>query len=592
MDIFGVLTMLGGLAMFLYGMNAMGDGLSRVSGGKMEQILEKLTSNKLKGVLLGALVTAVIQSSSATTVMVVGFVNSGIMKLSQAISIIMGSNIGTTMTAWILSLSGVEGDSFFIKMLKPTSFSPILAIIGIALLLFAKSDKKKDVGNILVGFAILMFGMDTMSGAVKPLADVPEFTSLFTMFSNPILGVLVGAGVTAVIQSSSASVGILQALCVTGAINYGTAFPIILGQNIGTCITAILSSIGANKGAKRTALVHLYFNIVGTIIFMILFMIVKATINPAILGETANAAGIAVIHSMFNIGATLMLLPFSKGLEKLAYMTVKDDPEGDKDEKHLDEALRALDIRFLDQPAYAMTLCKAASVKMAGFAEEAIGTAIDLLENYDEEKAAHVVELEGRIDQFEDEIGNYLMKLSSRDLSEADSKTLSLLLHGIGDFERISDHALNICESAKEKYEKGLKFSEMAENEINTFSGAVKEIVSLAVDTFIKEDQEEARTVEPLEDVVDKLNVKVKRRHVERLRQGTCTIEMGFILSDITTNYERIADHCSNIAVSVLQKEDEFDSHEYLDTLEKGENTAFREKYLEYKEKYKLAKQN
>ena len=586
MDIFGVLTMLGGLAMFLYGMDAMGDGLSKVSGGKMEQILEKLTSNKLKGVLLGALVTAVIQSSSATTVMVVGFVNSGIMKLSQAISIIMGSNIGTTMTAWILSLSGVEGDSFFIKMLKPTSFSPILAVIGIVLILFAKSEKKKDVGNILIGFAILMFGMDTMSGAVKPLANVPEFTSLFTMFSNPVLGVLVGALVTAVIQSSSASVGILQALCVTGAITYGSAFPIILGQNIGTCVTAMLSSIGANKGARRTALVHLYFNIVGTVIFMILFVLVRATVNPVILGEAANGAGIAVIHSIFNIGATLMLLPFSNGLEKLAYMTVKDDPEDTKDER--DEALRALDIRFLDQPGYAMTLCKTATVRMAELVKEAIYDSVELLENYDEEKAAHVMEVEHKVDQFEDEVGIYLMKISAKDVSEHDSKTLSLLLHTIGDFERISDHALNVCESAKEKYEKGLEFSETAKKEIRVFSGAIKEIVSLAIDTFVREDLQEARDVEPLEDVVDKLNVKMKRRHVERLRQGTCTIEMGFILSDITTSFERIADHCSNIALSVLQKEDEFDNHEYLDTLEKGENTAFRKKYLEYKEKYKL----
>ncbi len=586
MDIFGVLTMLGGLAMFLYGMNAMGDGLSKVSGGKMEQILEKLTSNKLKGVLLGALVTAVIQSSSATTVMVVGFVNSGIMKLSQAISIIMGSNIGTTMTAWILSLSGVEGDSFFIKMLKPTSFSPVLAIIGIALILFAKSEKKKDVGNILVGFAILMFGMDTMSGAVKPLANVPEFTSLFTMFTNPILGVLVGALVTAIIQSSSASVGILQALCATGAITYGVAFPIILGQNIGTCVTAMISSIGANKGARRTALVHLYFNIVGTVIFMLLFVIAKATMNPAILGETIDAAGIAVIHSLFNIGATLILLPFSKGLEKMAYLTVKDEPEDSKDVR--DEALRALDIRFLDQPGYAMTLCRAATIRMAELVKEAIQDSIGLLENYDEEKAAHIEELENKIDLFEDEIGIYLMKISAKDVSEQDSKTLSLLLHSIGDFERISDHALNVCESAKEKYEKGLEFSETAKKEVEIFSGAIKDIVSLAVDTFVNEDLQAARDVEPLEDVVDKLNVKMKRRHVERLRQGTCTIELGFILSDITTNYERIADHCSNIAVSVLQKEDEFDSHEYLDTLEKGENTAFRKKYLEYKEKYRL----
>lgn len=588
MDIFGVLTMLGGLAMFLYGMTAMGDALSRASGGKMEQILEKLTSNKLKGVLLGAAVTAVIQSSSATTVMVVGFVNSGIMKLSQAISIIMGSNIGTTMTAWILSLSGIEGDSFWIQMLKPTSFSPVLAVIGIILFMFSKSERKKDIGNVLIGFAILMFGMDTMSSAVEPLAAVPEFASLFTMFTNPFLGVLVGALVTGIIQSSSASVGILQALSVTGAITYGSAFPIILGQNIGTCVTAIISSIGANKGAKRTALVHLYFNIVGTIIFMLLFLIVKAAIHPAILNETIDTAGIAVIHSTFNIGATILLLPFSSGLEKLAYMTVKDDPREEEAKKQIDEALRALDIRFLDQPAYAMTLSKTAAVKMAGLAKEAIHTAVGLLDNYDEEKAAAVVLLESKIDQFEDEIGNYLMKLSTKELSEADSKTLSLLLHGIGDFERISDHARNVCESAKEKYEKGLTFSEVAQREITIFTGAVEEIVDLAADTFIHEDSEKALLVEPLEDVVDKLNIKVKRRHIERLRKGICTIEMGFILSDITTNYERIADHCSNIAVSVLQKEDEFDSHEYLDTLEKGENTAFREKYLEYKEKYRL----
>ena len=590
MDIFGVLTMLGGLALFLYGMDAMGNGLTRASGGKMEQILEKLTSNKLKGVLLGAAVTAIIQSSSATTVMVVGFVNSGIMKLSQAISIIMGSNIGTTMTAWILSLSGVEGDSFLIQMLKPTSFSPILAIIGVALILFAKSDKKKDIGTVLIGFAILMFGMDTMSGAVKPLADVPEFTQLFTMFTNPFLGVLVGAVVTGIIQSSSASVGILQALSVTGAITWGSAFPIILGQNIGTCVTAMISSIGANKGARRTALVHLYFNIVGTVIYMILFLLVKAVLNPAILGETIDAAGIAVIHSAFNIGATLILLPFSHVLEKMAYMTVKDAPEDMEDGKRLDETLKALDSRFLEQPAYAMTLCKTASVKMAELSKESIYTALDLLQNYDEEKAKGVVELEGQIDQFEDEIGNYLMKLSARDLSEADSKTLSLLLHGIGDLERISDHARNICESAKEKYEKGMKFSDVAECEIITFSGAVKEIVALAAETFVNEDLEEARMVEPLEDVIDKLNVKMKRRHIERLRQGICTIEMGFILSDITTNIERVADHCSNIAVCVLQKQDEFDSHEYLDTLEKGENTEFRKKYLEYKEKYRLTK--
>ncbi|MBE6024636.1 MAG: Na/Pi cotransporter family protein [Cellulosilyticum sp.] len=589
MDFFSVLTMIGGLALFLFGMHAMGEGLSKVSGGRLEQILEKLTSNPIKAVALGAAVTAVIQSSSATTVMVVGFVNSGIMKLSQAIGIIMGANIGTTITSWILSLSGIESSNFFIQLLKPSSFAPVLAIIGVACVMFSKKEKKKDVGMILVGFAILMTGMDTMSGAVKPLADVPAFTNLFVMFSNPILGIIVGAVLTAIIQSSSASVGILQALCVTGSVTYASALPIIMGQNIGTCITAMLSSIGTSKNARRAALVHLYFNVIGTTVFMIIFYSLNAVFRFSVLNDVAGPAGIAVIHTLFNVVATCVLLPFTRVLEKLAYLTIKEDEAEIKDETAQGE-FQVLDSRFLDSPAFALERCKQVTYKMAELSKEALFKSIELLEEYDEEKAKQVVELENRIDRYEDEIGGYLVKLSSKNLLEKDSHVLSMLLHLIGDFERISDHAVNIMDAGKEMHEKGLVFSQQAKTELAVFSRAVRDIINISIQVFEDEDKQLAVTVEPLEEVIDHLNEKLKKRHVQRLRDGICTIELGFILSDITTNYERVADHCSNMALCVLQldNEENFDAHEYIDQLKREDNKEFREKYQSYKLQYKL----
>lgn len=589
MDIFSVLTMIGGLALFLYGMHTMGEGLSKVSGGRLEQILEKLTSNPIKAVALGAAVTAVIQSSSATTVMVVGFVNSGIMKLSQAIGIIMGANVGTTITSWILSLSGIESDSFFIQLVKPSSFSPVLALIGVVCIMFCKKEKKKDIGMILIGFAILMVGMDTMSGAVKPLADVPAFTQLFVMFSNPVLGMLVGALLTAVIQSSSASVGILQALCLTGSVTYASALPIIMGQNIGTCVTAILSSIGTSKNARRAAIVHLYFNVLGTICFMIVFYALNAVIDFSVLEDVATPAGIATIHTTFNIIATLCLLPFTKVLEKLAYLTIKED-ESEKAALAEKDDFQVLDVRFLESPAFAIEQCKQLTVKMAELSKEALFKSIELLDSYDEEKATEIENLENRVDRYEDELGGYLVRLSSRNLLEKDSHVLSMLLHLIGDFERISDHAVNIMEAAKEMSEKGLKFSVDAKAEVDVFSRAIRDIINISIQVFEDQDKKLAVTVEPLEEVIDHLNEKLKKRHIQRLRDGQCTIELGFIFSDLTTNYERVADHCSNIALCILQlnNEESFDAHEYIEQLKREDNAEFREKYKSYKVQYRL----
>lgn len=585
MDFFDVLNMIGGLALFLYGMHVMGEGLSKASGGRMEKILEKLTGNRFKGVLLGLAVTAVIQSSSATTVMVVGFVNSGIMKLSQAIGVIMGANIGTTVTSWILGLSGLESSSFFVQLLKPTSFSPVLAIIGAALLMFSKKEKKKDVGMILIGFAVLMMGMDTMSDAVKPLRDVPEFTSILTMFSNPFLGILAGAVLTAVIQSSSASVGILQALCLTGSVSYATAIPIILGQNIGTTVTAMISSIGANKNARRTALVHLYFNIIGALAFMIVFYVANAFLHFEFMSEAAGPWGIAVVHSIFNITATLVLLPFAKGLEKLAYMTVKETPDEKEESKHI----QILDPRFLDMPSLAVEQSKNAAIQMAELTKEALFKSMALIENYSKEAADEVIALEDKVDHYEDELGTYLLKLSSRDLSERDSHTLSQILHCIGDFERISDHAVNIAFAATEMNEKELDFSSKAHEELRVFSKALQDIVNTSFRVFAEEDRSIAREVEPLEEVIDFLNEEIKKRHIKRLRKGKCTIEMGFILSDITTSFERISDHCSNVALAMLQIEDDiFDTHEYMIKLKQNSGEEFDRAVLRIKEHYVL----
>lgn len=587
MDIFSVLTMVGGLALFLYGMQVMGDGLAKVSGGKLERILENLTSNPIKAVLLGAGVTAVIQSSSATTVMVVGFVNSGIMKLNQAVGIIMGANIGTTVTSWILSLSGLQGDNVFVKLCKPSSFSPLLAVIGVIFLLFIKDEKKKDIGAIMVGFAVLMFGMETMSDAVKPLANVPEFTGILTAFSNPVLGMIAGAVLTAIIQSSSASVGILQALCVTGAVSYGVAIPIIMGQNIGTCVTALLSSIGATKNAKRAAMVHLYFNIIGTVVFMVLFYTVNAVVGFSFLGTATNAAGIAVIHSLFNVFATMLLLPFGKGLEKLACLTIRDDVQPAEVEER--KELQLLDSRFLEKPAFAMEQSAHVANKMAEESKRTLFTAMDLLWNYTEDGAKKVGELENLVDQYEDELGTYLVKLSRQNLSVHDSHTLSIVLHCIGDFERISDHAINIMEAAQEMHDKKLIFSPKAEEELKVFSRAVQDIVEKAYAVFRDQDEKLAQKVEPLEAVVDELNQEVKKRHIHRLREGKCTIELGFILSDITTSLERVADHCSNIAVCVTQvREDTYDTHGYLNSVKNEDSEIFRGLVLEEEEKYLL----
>lgn len=588
MNIFYVFTFLGGLAFFLYGMSLMGDGLAKASGGKLERILEKLTSNRLAAVLLGAGVTAVIQSSSATTVMVVGFVNSGIMKLNQAIGIIMGANIGTTATSWILSLTGIEGDSFFLQLLKPSSFSPVLAFIGIILIMFLKGEKKHDIGMILIGFAILMFGMETMSGAVKPLADVPGFTNTLVKFSNPVMGVLVGAIFTAIIQSSSASVGILQALCATGSVSYSMAIPIIMGQNIGTCITAILSSIGANKNAKRAAAVHLYFNMIGTIVLMGIFYMVHAAVPFAFMQDAANAAGIAVVHSIFNVSTTLLLLPFGNQLEKLACLTVGHVRGEEGPDEEDTEEFCELDPRFLDRPALACQQCKNAVNHMASITKKALYASIALLSEYDAKKAEKVKKYEKQIDQYEDQLGNYMVHLSNRPLSDKDNRTVAMLLHDIGDIERISDHAINICEAAKEMYDKDLHFSEKGEEEIRIFAGAIQEIVATTFFALEKEDISLACKVEPLEETIDALNAEMKRRHIKRLQKGTCTINMGFILSDITTSYERIADHCSNIAVSLLQQEEEFDSHKYVHDLKHGNNEQFHADYQIFKNKYLL----
>lgn len=588
MSIFNVLSMIGGLALFLFGMHVMGESLTKASGGRLEKILEKLTSNKLLAVVLGAGVTAIIQSSSATTVMVVGFVNSGIMKLSQAVGVIMGANVGTTITAWLLSLVGLEGDSLIVQLFKPESFTPILALFGVILLMFSKKEKNHDIGSILLGFAVLMFGMSTMSKAVEPLADVPEFTAILTTFTNPVLGVLAGTALTAIIQSSSASVGILQALSVTGVIDYRMALPIIMGQNIGTCITAMISSIGTTKNARRAALIHLYFNIIGSTVFLVLFYTANAFMKFAFLDEPANALGIAVIHSIYNIFATCILLPFSDGLVKLSCLTIRDSAE----EAKLNAAesdFQVLDARFLDTPPIATAQCKNVAVKMAEICKKALFQAMDLLKKYDEDKLQEVCRMESLVDRYEDELGNYLVKLSSRSLTEKDSLTISMLLHCIGDFERISDHAVNIAQSAKEMYEKELKFSKKAEEEIIIFSALIQEIVSTSVQVFETEDVKLAKEVEPMEEVVDGLNDEIKKRHIRRLRKGKCTIELGFSLSDITTNYERIADHCSNIAISLIQiPDDAYASHEYVENLEKGEDSQYHEALVKYTEKYML----
>lgn len=586
MDIFGLLTLVGGLALFLYGMNVMGAGLEKMSGGKLERILETLTSNPIKAVLLGAGVTAVIQSSSATTVMVVGFVNSGIMKLSQAVGIIMGANVGTTFTAWILSLTGIQGDSILINLLKPSSFSPILALIGIILYTMAKSDKKKDVGEIMLGFAVLMFGMESMSGAVEPLADVPEFTSILTMFHNPILGVLVGAILTAVIQSSSASVGILQALSVTGAFTFGSAIPIIMGQNIGTCVTAMISSVGGNRGAKRTAFVHLYFNIIGTIAFMVLFYLGNAIFRFDFTNEVVDAAGIALVHTTFNVFATLVLLPFAKQLERLAYLTI---PETEEEKQAKVDVFGILDERFLNSPTFAIEQCRSLTAKMAELSKESFLESMELLDDYSEEKASDVIAKENLIDTYDDKISAYLTRLNSGDLSYGDSLKVTSLLHCLTDFERISDHACNVVENAQQMKKDGAEFSKKGKEEMGIYKNAIVDILTRTTQAFVESDEQLARTVEPLEEVIDEINKDVKKHHMKRLRKGKCTIELGLVLSDLAMNYERVADHCSNIAVYMMQlKDTQLEEHSFTEQMDEEESIQFNKNLEIFQKKYAL----
>ena len=582
MTIFNVFSLLGGLALFLFGMDIMGKALEKQAGGQLQKILSKLTDNPLKGFFLGLCVTAVIQSSSATTVMVVGFVNSGIMELHQAIGVIMGSNVGTTVTSWILSLSGLQGDSLFIQLLKPTSFSPVLAFIGI-LLYMCKSEKKKGVGTILIGFAVLMTGMTTMSNAVLPLQNEAWFTSLFTRFSNPLLGVLVGALVTGIIQSSSASVGILQALSATGVITYGSAIPIIMGQNIGTCVTALISSVGANKNARRAAMVHLYFNIIGVTLFLAIFYGANLLLNFAFVNETVTAWGIAVVHSIFNLTATAVLLPFANGLEKLAILTIPDDAEK--------ESFALLDERLLNTPAVAVERARAATADMAELARVGVVQAMSLTHKWDDSLAQKVREEEEKVDKYEDALGTYLVKLSSREMSHADSQSVNTLLHTISDFERISDHSVNVLSSAEEIHAKSIEFSKDAQEELQVLEGAVQDVLSRTTDAFRKGDLHLAGKVEPLETVVDELVRAIKARHVARLQTGSCSIEYGFVLEDLLTNYERVCDHCSNVAVAQIEvAQDSFDTHAYLNDLRYGNETKeseqFQRRLDRYRERY------
>ena len=580
MTIFNALNLIGGLCLFLFGMNLMGQALERRAGSGLRSLLEKMTQNRLMGLLAGLGVTAVIQSSSATTVMVVGFVNSGLMTLRQSIGVIMGANIGTTVTAWILSLSGIEGSSLLVQMFKPSSFTPILALVGIILYMFCKADKKKDTGMILLGFATLMFGMEAMSSAVSSLRNVPQFREIFLMFSNPILGVLVGAVLTGIIQSSSASVGILQALASTGQVTYGAAIPIIMGQNIGTCVTALLSSIGTNKNARRAALVHLNFNVIGATVGIVLFYVVRAVAAPVLLGQAASEWGIAVAHSIFNILCTAVLLPMGGLLEKLVLRLV---PEGKQPQREAE-----LDERLLATPALALERCRTLIADMASYSMESLRESLNAITAYNQKSAEHIREDEAKTDHYEDIIGSYLVKLSARKIGESDSALAAEYLRIIGDFERIADHSANILESAEEMQQKGIAFSAAALQEYATMAGAVREVTALAYDSFVSGDVQAARQVEPLEQVIDDLKEEMRTRHIRRMQQGSCGIEAGFIWSDLLTNLERVSDHCSSIACCMIEGADHnLHRHEVLQSI-RGSGEIFDREYSSYRQKYAL----
>ena len=580
MDIFDILTMIGGLCLFLFGMNIMGQALERRAGSGLRSLLTKLTSNKALGFLTGLGVTAVIQSSSATTVMVVGFVNSGLLTLAQAINVIMGANVGTTVTSWILSLSGIEGDSLFIQLLKPTSFTPVLALIGIIFYMFLKSSKKKDTGMILLGFATLMFGMDTMSGAVEGLKDVPAFQELFLLFTNPILGVLAGAILTAVIQSSSASVGILQALSATGQVTYSAAFPIIMGQNIGTCITAMLSSVGTTKNAKRAAFVHLLFNILGTVVCLALFGIIDELLAPAILDDSATHFGIAICHTIFNIVCTGLLLPAGNLLEKLVCRLVPDTDE--------EEKVAELDERLLTTPPIALQQCRITAQEMANATAQTYRSGVQILSGYTAELAETVRKGERLTDHYEDILGTYLVKLSSLQLSEEDTAEAAALLKAINDFERIGDHSRNLMEAAEELHQKGTALSPAAQTELKVLTDAVAQIIDLSFRAFLSMDLEAARSIEPLEEVIDDLKDQLRDRHIQRLQQGSCSIETGFVWSELLTGLERIGDHCANLAGAVIDLHHHNRNSHETHRLYKKENPDFARQFADYQAQFHL----
>lgn len=579
MDIFDALEMIGGLCLFLFGMNIMGQALERRAGSRLRTTLGKMTGKTMTGFLTGLVVTAVIQSSSATTVMVVGFVNSGLMTLKQAIGVIMGANIGTTVTAWLLSLGGISGDAVWVQLLKPTSFTPVLALIGIIMYMFSKDSRKNDTGMILLGFATLMFGMDTMSGAVSGLREVPAFRQLFVAFTNPLLGVLAGAALTAIIQSSSASVGILQALALSGHVTYAAAIPIIMGQNIGTCVTALISSVGTSRNAKRAAIVHLSFNVIGTVVCLTVFCIVRAVAAPAILGESATMYGIAIAHTAFNVACTALLLPASGLLEKLAIRLV---PDGKKKDAEV-----TLDERLLATPPLALEQCSVVAEDMAYYASGALKKAIDCVMEFDPKSAQEVRESEDETDKYEDMLGTYLLKLGAEPLSDVASEEVTELLKLIGDFERIGDHAVNIIESAEELHDKQLEFSRSAKYELSVMTAAVGEVMDLAVKAFAENDAQAASCVEPLEQVVDDLKNELRTRHILRMKKSECSIEAGFVWSDLLTNLERVSDHCSNVALCVLDlKKHTLSAHETQH--ERKDVPEFAEQYRRYSEKYAL----
>ena len=584
MDFFSILAMVGGLSLFMYGMNTMGDGLSKLAGGKLAGILEKLTSKRIYAVILGMVVTAVIQSSSATTVMVVGFVNSGIMNLNQAVGIIIGANIGTTLTSWLLSLVGVEGGNFFMNLLKPSSLSPIMALIGILMIMSKKSQKSKDIGSIFIGFAILMFGMEMMSDAVKPLADDPNFTGILTRFSNPFLGVSMGAILTAIIQSSSASVGILQALCTTGVITYAVAVPIIMGQNIGTCFTAILSSVGANVNARRASFIHMYFNLIGTIIFMTAFYSYNGIVGFPFINDVVKASDVALIHSIFNVTCTIILYPMADLLVKLATWTVKDVDKSETEGKKL-----GLDERFLQQPSFAIQRSRAALEQMANHVSKSSELASDLLSSFDGDKVKEVYSIEDQIDEYEDALASYLLKLSDKQLSTEDNNSMSLILHSIVDLERISDHCNNISENMENLHNKKHSIPEVTLKELAVLSSAVRQVVHYATNALKNEDYGIAIEIEPLEQVVDDLSKTIRQRHIQRLKNGYCSIETGLVIEDTLIDLERISDHCSNIAIAIIElKNENLDSHSYLLSLSKSDDSTFAQIYNAFKAEYYL----